>query len=373
VKLSEFLARDGVVVPERTVRRFIATDFGPRRGQGSTVRVADGEPGHELQIDFGRLGLLTDPVTGKRRVCHALIFTAVFSRHMFVWLSFTQTTDAVIAGCEAAWRFLGGVFKVLMPGRDMWRAAARPLVSWGAHRPAGHITLSLGRSTVWGFQFVLKEEVAHVGTALREAVDGRPVACVVDRGRDRGVNRLAHRARLWPQVGVAPSPDRVRVRRARPSEGASSVADLQRFVEGFVAARIAAHPRRNCSGRLMAKEVRRPIERCCRAFIAGFVPSGRSTGSFTFTDQVPGFVDYLIDERGLRPASVDQYRHHLARFDVYSRRIDATVADLFPALVSAFMVERASVGLARSTVRNWPGCCGCSSGSRTVPGSSAAI
>jgi transposase len=115
VKVCELLARDGVVVPERTVQRFIATEFGPRRGQGATVRIADGEPGHELQIDFARLGLLHDIDSGKRRVCHALIFTAVFSRHMFVWLSFTQTTDAVIAGCEAAWRFFGGVFKVLIP------------------------------------------------------------------------------------------------------------------------------------------------------------------------------------------------------------------------------------------------------------------
>lgn len=115
VKICELLARDGVVVPERTVQRFIATEFGPRRGQGATVRIADGKPGHELQIDFARLGLLDDPNTGRRRVCHALIFTAVFSRHMFVWLSFTQTTDTVIAGCEAAWRFFGGVFKVLIP------------------------------------------------------------------------------------------------------------------------------------------------------------------------------------------------------------------------------------------------------------------
>lgn len=115
VKICELLARDGIVVPERTVQRFVAAEFGPRRGQGSTVRIADGEPGHELQIDFARLGLLDDPDTGRRRVCHALIFTAVFSRHMFVWLSFTQTTDTVIAGCEAAWRFFGGVFKVLIP------------------------------------------------------------------------------------------------------------------------------------------------------------------------------------------------------------------------------------------------------------------
>jgi len=85
------------------------------RGQGATVRVADGEPGVECQIDFARLGLLADPVAGRRRVAHALIFTAVHSRHMFVWVTFAQTLGAVIAGCEAAWEFFGGVFKVLIP------------------------------------------------------------------------------------------------------------------------------------------------------------------------------------------------------------------------------------------------------------------
>ena len=34
---------------------------------------------------------------------------------MFVWLTFTQTLAEVIAGCEAAWAFFGGVFKVLIP------------------------------------------------------------------------------------------------------------------------------------------------------------------------------------------------------------------------------------------------------------------
>lgn len=61
------------------------------------------------------MGLIDDPGSGRRRVVQALIFTAVFSRHCFVWLSFTQTTEAVIAGCEAAWAFFGGVFKVLIP------------------------------------------------------------------------------------------------------------------------------------------------------------------------------------------------------------------------------------------------------------------
>jgi len=45
----------------------------------------------------------------------ALIFTACYSRHCFVWLSFRQTTEAVITGFEAAWAFFGGVFAVVVP------------------------------------------------------------------------------------------------------------------------------------------------------------------------------------------------------------------------------------------------------------------
>jgi len=45
----------------------------------------------------------------------ALIFTACYSRHCFVWLSHRQTTSAVIEGFEAAWRFFGGVFAVVIP------------------------------------------------------------------------------------------------------------------------------------------------------------------------------------------------------------------------------------------------------------------
>src|SRR5664279_1648287 len=108
------LTRRGVVVPYRTLHRFAAErcGFGRRR---PTVRVADGQPGVECQIDFARMGLIADPDLGRRRVLHALIFTAVYSRHMFVWLTFTQTLAAVIEGCEAAWAYFGGVFSVLIP------------------------------------------------------------------------------------------------------------------------------------------------------------------------------------------------------------------------------------------------------------------
>jgi transposase len=115
VKIGVLLERRGVAVPYRTLHRFCAERCGYGRTAVTTVRVADGEPGVECQLDFGYLGLLFDPVTGRHRKVHALIFTAVYSRHMFVWLSFSQNLAALIAGCEAAWAFFGGVFKVLIP------------------------------------------------------------------------------------------------------------------------------------------------------------------------------------------------------------------------------------------------------------------
>lgn len=112
-KMGELLTRRGVVVPERTLNRYLAVMFAkPVR---STVRVADGEPGSELQVDFGELGTMFDEETGGRRRVWALVFTAAYSRHTFVWLSFRQDLDTVIAGFEACWAFFGGVFKVVIP------------------------------------------------------------------------------------------------------------------------------------------------------------------------------------------------------------------------------------------------------------------
>ena len=114
VKIGVLLQRRGVPVPYRTLHRFCVERCGFGR-TAATVRVADGEPGIECQLDFGYLGLLADPVTGRQRKVHALIFTACYSRHMFVWLTFSQTLAAVLAGCQAAWGFFGGAFKVLVP------------------------------------------------------------------------------------------------------------------------------------------------------------------------------------------------------------------------------------------------------------------
>jgi len=113
VKIGVLLKRNGIVVPHRTLARFCVERLGTAKRATTTVRVNDPPPGVELQVDFGRLGLLPDGE--RRRVCQGLIFTACFSRHSFVWPTFRQTTEEVIKGFEAAWGFFGGVFPVVIP------------------------------------------------------------------------------------------------------------------------------------------------------------------------------------------------------------------------------------------------------------------
>ncbi len=76
VKAAELLARQGVVVPERTLQRYALKVLGVgRSARASTLRVADCEPGSELQVDFGKMGLVPDPASGRKKavtrfLCH---------------------------------------------------------------------------------------------------------------------------------------------------------------------------------------------------------------------------------------------------------------------------------------------------------------
>jgi transposase len=112
VKIGILLRRKGIDVPQRTLARFAVERCGAGRRK-ITVRVDDPPPGRECQIDFGRLGLVPDG--DRRRVCKALIFTCCYSRHQFIWPTFSETTEEVIRGCEAAWSYFGGVFPVVIP------------------------------------------------------------------------------------------------------------------------------------------------------------------------------------------------------------------------------------------------------------------
>lgn len=138
--------------------------------------------------------------------------------------------------------------------------------------------------------------------------------------------------------------------------GAQAASDLPTYVEAFVARWVAAHDARTGSTRPMAKEIRGPIEQMLAVALPDFAGTGRRRYAEPFASVVPGFFAHLVEERGLRPATVFAYRHHLDRFEAYLRRIGMeSIKDLSPAIVSAFVVERAASGLAKSTVRDGAG------------------
>jgi hypothetical protein len=189
VKAHELLARQGVIVAQRTLHRYALEVLGVgRSARATTVRVADGEPGVELQVDFGRMGLITDPERGRTRFVWALIFTACYSRHCFVWLSFRQTTEAVIAGFEAAWGFFGGVFKVIIPDY-----VARNII--GVLFPTGLCARTASAGGVHGGSRGSTVELGHITFRARRANQG--AWCRFARWRWRGIPPKNREVR-WP-------------------------------------------------------------------------------------------------------------------------------------------------------------------------------
>jgi len=106
------------------------------------------------------------------------------------------------------------------------------------------------------------------------------------------------------------------------ARGTSAISGLPAHLEAFVAERVDRHDVRTGSTRPMAKEVRGPVEQMLSVVLPGFEPSGRPHHAQPFADVVPGFFDYLVEE---------------------------------PTILSAFVVERAGAGLAKSTVRDGAG------------------
>ncbi len=112
-KIQRLLMRSGVQVPYSTLHRFAVQELAFGR-KAATVPVADGEPGHELQVDTGWVLSLEPDDAGIRRRKKAFVFTPNVSRYRFVYPIERETTVEAIAACEAAWAFYGGVFRVMV-------------------------------------------------------------------------------------------------------------------------------------------------------------------------------------------------------------------------------------------------------------------
>ncbi len=107
-KVHELLSRNGVKVSYSALHRYAVKHLGFGE-KGLTVRLSDVSPGEEAQIDFGRLGLVADEESGKKRVVYALVVTLGYSRHQYVHVTHSQKLPDLIAGLDDAWEFFGGV------------------------------------------------------------------------------------------------------------------------------------------------------------------------------------------------------------------------------------------------------------------------
>ena len=119
--------------------------------------------------------------------------------------------------------------------------------------------------------------------------------------------------------------------------------ELPGYVDSFVARWIAerAEQQSDVRRKMVAKEVRGPIEQMLRIILSDFAGRGRPCQPENpFHEQAPGFFDYLQKERGLRATSLKHYTHHLREFAIYLRKIELEqLGHLSPPVLSGFVAD----------------------------------
>ena len=94
-----------------SVRRFVAKVRPPK--VDAYVRVHS-RPGEEAQVDFGSVGTLVDPTTGKARVAYVFVMTLSFSRHQYAEMVFDQKVATWIGCHRRAFESFGGAPKKIV-------------------------------------------------------------------------------------------------------------------------------------------------------------------------------------------------------------------------------------------------------------------
>jgi transposase len=84
-------------------------------------------PSEEAQVDFGSVGKLYDPVSGRMRRAYVFIATLGYSRHQYAELVFDQKVPTWIALHRRAFESWGGVPKRIVPD-NLKAAVAKVLV-----------------------------------------------------------------------------------------------------------------------------------------------------------------------------------------------------------------------------------------------------
>jgi len=107
----------GLVASVASLRRWVAGNLPEeaRRAQVRVLRPGPVQPGSEAQIDYGRLGVWTDPATGRRHTVQAFVMVLACSRYMFVRPVLRMDQEAWTRCHVEAFAFFGGVPARLVP------------------------------------------------------------------------------------------------------------------------------------------------------------------------------------------------------------------------------------------------------------------
>jgi transposase len=100
----------GLDSSESSVRRWISGNLAEQaRREKVTVYRGLVDPGSEAQIDYGKLGMWCDPLSGKRVTVWAFVMVLAYSRHIFVHPVLKMNHTSWCASHVAAFEFFGGV------------------------------------------------------------------------------------------------------------------------------------------------------------------------------------------------------------------------------------------------------------------------
>jgi transposase len=106
----------GLEASESSVRRWITANLDDESLRTKvTVPRGPVDPGSEAQIDYGKLGMWFDPVSGPRVAIWAIVMVMACSRHIFVQPVIKMHQSSWCASHVAAFEFFGGVPARMVP------------------------------------------------------------------------------------------------------------------------------------------------------------------------------------------------------------------------------------------------------------------
>jgi len=165
---------------------------------------------------------------------------------------------------------------------------------------------------------------------------------------DRYVNWLAEN-NYAPRSVFIRVPLLIRFGESAQRAGAKTLAELPAHIEAFIQTWLGLYGTQYSKVQRQAavRGLRGPIQQMLR-LTAPQVDSNAGVAD-PFAGLVPGFFDFLRRARGLREATLLQYRHYLRLLDDYLRRLDRPLLpDLSPSLLADFITESGERRDARS-------------------------